>query len=100
MTNSIDNYQGMLLERAELWEAKKEIEEKIKTLDAELRPILYEKGDIVVGDYLFNVTSVAGRTLYDTKLMLTELGTETMEKYKKTGAPSTKFAIKKINVTT
>lgn len=85
----------MMAERANLYKQKKEIEEKIKALDEDLRPMLVGRGAVVYDGFQFEVKSVAGRTSYDTKAMIAD-GLD-LEPYKKVSAPSTRFDIKEVN---
>lgn len=92
--NSLDNYKALLDERAELYLDKKEIEDRIKELDADLRPVLEGRGAVVWNGFQFEVSVTAGRITYDTKAML-EDGMD-LEPYRKEGKPSTRFTIKQV----
>ncbi|MDJ0827779.1 MAG: hypothetical protein QNJ16_20010 [Rhodobacter sp.] len=91
---SLDNFKPLLDERADLYSAKKRIEERIKELDEELRPVLMDRGAVIWNGYEFDVKSVQGRTTYDYKKMI-EDGID-LGPYKKIGAPSTRFTVKPV----
>lgn len=91
----MDNLKPLLDERAELAMSKKRIEDRIKVLDEDLRPVLNGRGSVVHNGYQFEVTTAKGRTTYDTKAMAAD-GID-IEAYSKTGAPSTRFTVKAVN---
>ena len=93
--SSFDNIKVMMDERAELWMSKKRIEEKIASLDAVLKPALADKGAMVYNGYQHEVKLVSGRTTYDYKAMTAD-GID-LEPYTKTGAPSSRYEIKRVN---
>ena len=94
LASSLENIKPLMEERAKLHMQKKQIEDKIKKLDKDLRPVLMDRGAVVHNGFEFEVKSVAGRTSYDYKQMA-EDGID-LDKYKKVGAPSTRFAIKEV----
>jgi len=91
---SLDNAKPLLVERAELYEQKQAIDERIKTLDKDLRPMLEGLGPVVYRGWQYEVAMTAGRITYDYKTMETD-GVR-IENYAKVGAPSTRFTIKKV----
>lgn len=91
---SLDNLKPALAERASLSSEKKRIEDRIKALDEELRPVLAGRGEIVSDGFAFKVAEVPGRTTYDYKAMV-EDGID-LTPYAKTGRPSTRFTIRAV----
>lgn len=91
---SLDNVKPLLDERGELHMAKKRIEDRIKQLDEDLRPVLAGRGAFVHNGYQFEVAITAGRTSYDYKAMAAD-GID-ISKYAKVGAPSTRFTVKAV----
>ena len=92
---SLDNVKPLLADRAKLYVLKKEVEARIDKLDEELRPMLVGRGETISDGFSFNVTSVPGRTTYDTKRMIAD-GMD-LDDYTKVGAPSSRFVIKPVN---
>jgi len=90
----LDNYKALLDERADLYVEKKEIEARIEALDKDLRPALEGRGAVVWNGFQFEVAMTAGRVTYDYKAMLAD--GMNLDKYKKEGAPSTRFTIKQV----
>lgn len=93
--SSFDNLKPMMDERAKLKARRDEIDGRIKELDDHLRPALQDKGEIVYNGASFKVTTVPGRTTYDTKKMIAD-GMD-LTPYEKVGAPSTRFVVKLVN---
>jgi len=99
MTN-LDNYKPLMQERAELADLMKKCEARIKELDADLRPVLEGRGEIISDGYSFNVKLVAGRTTLDKPALDEFLQTHgmTVNEFERQGAPYTTFTIKKVNM--
>ena len=95
-TSSLDNLKPLLDERAELAMAKKRIEDRIKTLDGEIRPMLEGRGEIVYNGYTHSVTKVPGRKSVDYKAMAEDHNID-LDDYAKVGAPSTRYNLKAVN---
>jgi hypothetical protein len=98
MTNQLDNYKNILKERGELADLKKKVEERIKELDEDLRPVLEGRGEIVAEGYSFKVTLQPGRRSVDKPALdafLLEHGA-TINEFEKQGAPFTVFTVKAV----
>lgn len=96
---SLDNHKAAMTERAELHILKKKCEERIKDLDAELRPVLAGRGEITYNGYSFKVVETAGRKTFDkvsAGAAMKEKGLS-IDDYYVTGAPSTTFTVKEVN---
>jgi hypothetical protein len=93
--SSLDNFKPLMSERAALHMAKKDIEEQIKAIDADLRPMLDGLGTIIHDGFSFKVTVAAGRNTVDHKKMAEDYGIDA-EEYTKTGAPSSRFTIAEV----
>jgi len=96
----LDNYKPMLKERGELAKLQKQIEARIKQLDADLRPVLEGRGEVVAEGYSFNVRLQAGRMSLDKPALdafLLEHGA-TINEFEKQGAPYTVFTVKEVTV--
>ena len=93
---SLDNLKPLMEERAMLTTSLKRIEARIKELDAELRPSLVGRGELIHSGYSFKVDTVAGRKTIDTKAMERDHGSDFLKPYEKIGAPSTRFVVKPV----
>lgn len=93
-SGSLDNIKPLLEERGKLTKQKKDIEDRIKQLDKDLRPVLVGRGAVIHGGFQFEVSETAGRITYDTKAAIAD-GVD-LEPYKKQGAPSTRFNVKEV----
>lgn len=82
----------MLEEYAKLHTLQKDTEARLKTLKTELAPILQDGGPVTHNGVYFSAATVAGRTSYDTALMLAD-GVD-LSKYTKVGAPSVRVTVK------
>jgi hypothetical protein len=99
MTSPLDNYREMLRERGELHMLAKQIADKIKALDADLRPVLEGRGEVVAEGYSFKVSMQAGRTSIDKPALdafLLEHGA-TINEFEKVGAPFTVFTVREVS---
>lgn len=100
MTGSLDNYKAALKERGELSVLSKKIDARIKELDAELRPALEGRGEVVAEGYSFKCAMQAGRTSIDKPALdafLLEHGA-TINEFEKVGAPFTVFTVRAVNM--
>lgn len=97
---SLDNFRPLLKERGELHVLKKQIEDKIKQLDEDLRPVLEGRGEIVAEGYSFNCKLTAGRKTLDKDALAAVLKERgyAIEDFEKQGAPFTTMTIKPVNV--
>jgi hypothetical protein len=98
MTSNLDNYKDMLRERGELAALLKKIEARIKELDADLRPVLEGRGEVVAEGYSFKVTMQAGRRTVDKPALdafLLENG-RTINEFEKSGAPFTVMTVREV----
>ncbi len=95
---SLDNFKPMLAERGELADLIKKCEERVKELDADLRPVLEGRGEVVTQGYSFNVKLIAGRKTTDKESLeaFLSLHGKTMADFEKQGAPYTTFTVKKV----
>jgi hypothetical protein len=99
-SSSLDNYRDMLNERGELAVLKKQVEDRIKQLDEDLRPALEGRGETVVGKYSFKCVLSKGRTSIDKDSLgdfLKSHGTS-IAAFEKEGAPFTTMTVKEVNV--
>lgn len=97
---ALDNYRTMLKERGDLHMLKKQIEDKIKQLDEDLRPALEGRGEIVAEGYSFKCSLTKGRTSID-KEQLGEFLKDhnlSLSDFEKEGAPFTTMTVKPVNV--
>lgn len=96
----MDNFRPLLKERGELHVLKKQIEDRIKQLDEDLRPVLEGRGEIVAEGYSFKCTLSKGRTSIDKEVLGEFLKDYNMSvaDFEKEGAPFTTFTIKQVNV--
>ena len=93
--SSLDNYKGLMDERAELHMAKARIDARIKELDETLRPVLADRGEIVWNGYRHEVTMTAGRKTVDYKAMAEDYGID-LDAYTKVGKPSSRYTVKAV----
>lgn len=93
--NSLDNLKPMLDERAELYAAKKRIEQQLADLDEVIRPVLVEHGAVVWNGWEHSVTKTAGRKSVNYKKMAEDYDID-LEMYTEVGAPSTRYVLKQV----
>lgn len=96
--SELANFKPLMLEYGELKETEKNAKKRMKELDAQLRPVLADEGEVMAGPYLFNCKLMAGRTSLDQKAM--EADGIDLEPYRKYGAPFTQLSVKKIETMT
>jgi len=89
-----DNLTPLLVEYGNLRADKKDIEARIKELDPQVRPLLKNKGAIVVGNYMFELTENSGRKTLDKEALIAD-GVN-IENYMKVGAPYTMLKVKEL----
>ena len=77
---------------------KKQIEDKIKQLDEDLRPVLEGRGEIVAEGYSFKCTLSKGRKSIDKELLEDHLRKQglAVADFEKEGAPFTTFSVKPV----
>lgn len=96
----MDNYKGLLKERGELAVLKKQVEDRIKQLDEDLRPALEGRGEIVAEGFAFKCSMSKGRKSIDKELLedfLKKHGLAVAD-FEKEGAPFTTMTVKAVNV--
>jgi len=89
-----DNLKPLLAEYGNLRSNKKDIDARIKELDPEVRPLLKNKGAVVVGNYMFELTENSGRKTLDKAALIAD-GID-VEKYMRVGAPFTALKVKEL----
>lgn len=88
---SLDNIKPLLAEYAHLHAQKKVLDERLKELDKQVRPILVDSGSVQVANYVFSCTIMPGRKTLDKKAM--EAAGIDLAPYEKVGAPFTKLTV-------
>ena len=92
--SSLDNIKPLMEEYALLKEQEREIQERLKELGEDIRPVLADRGELISNGFSFKCATMKGRTSYDYKLMMAD-GID-LEPYRKTGAPYTTLTVKKV----
>lgn len=97
---NLDNFKPLLKERGELKQILDAAEARIKQLDADLRPVLEGRGEIIAEGFSFNCKLSKGRKSIDKELLeefLKKHGLSVAD-FEKEGAPFTTFSVKPVNV--
>ncbi len=90
----LENVAPLLGEYADLVMQKRAVEARIKELDADVRPLLTDRGSVVVGNYMMECRVNAGRKSLDKKAVA-EAGIN-LEPFYKVGAPFTTLTVKEV----
>lgn len=91
---SLDNLAPIVTALGNINEQIKLLTERKKELEAELRPVIVDKGTVVFKDYTVECFTSAGRKTLDKKAL--EAAQIDLEPYYKVGAPFTTLRIKPV----
>ncbi len=91
---SLANAGPLLQEYGELKSQGKAITERLKELDAEVRPLLEDQGAVVEGNFMFELKVNNGRKTIDKALLIAD-GIDP-EDYSKVGKPFTSLTVKEL----
>jgi hypothetical protein len=90
-TQSLDNIKPLIKRLLDLRQDKKDIEAEIKELDAEVRPVIAQRGKMQIDNYIFECKEQAGRKSIDKVALAAflEQHGKSVEDFEKQGAPFT-----------
>lgn len=93
---SLANLKPLLAEYAHIKAERDRLNERLKELDEQVRPVLADEGEVVVAGFSFTCTMMPGRKALDKKSLFAENPDIDEERYTKIGAPYTMLKIKAV----
>lgn len=94
MSSKFDNNRDLIIGYCALAVQIKELEEKKKELEREVKPILADEGLQVFDEFTIEVKTVEGRKTLDRKALEATYGD--LSDFMKIGAPSMRATVKKV----